>query len=80
MPNPYPQIVLAAGLWCILGLSVAGDGRWPMLDSGELSGNVGAAVNTTLDQNGPDAGLAWGFFEPSRRHRAGMGSAPVPPG
>jgi len=63
MPNPYQQLAPVAGLWCIVSLSVADDGRWPLLDGGARSGPVGAAVNTTLDQNGPDAGLAWGFIE-----------------
>jgi hypothetical protein len=54
---------MAAGLWCTLGSSVADDGGWPVLDGGAISGKVGAAVNAKLDQNGPDAGLAWGFLE-----------------
>lgn len=78
MPNPYPQLALAAELWCSLSLSVADDRRWPLLDGGALSGTVGAAVNTTLDQNGPDAGLAWGFIEatatPPRWHGFGAGA------
>jgi hypothetical protein len=63
MPNLPTQFVVIAGLWCIPGLSVADDGRLSIVDHGEFSGKVGAAVNTTLDQNRPDAGLAWGFFE-----------------
>jgi hypothetical protein len=63
MPNLPRQFVVIAGLWCIPGLSVADDGRLSIVDHGEFSGKVGAAVNTTLDQNRPDAGLAWGFFE-----------------
>jgi len=47
MPNPYPQLMLAAGLWCVPGRSVADDGRWPMVDGGALSGKIGATVNTT---------------------------------
>ncbi|MGB5734200.1 MAG: hypothetical protein WBM40_07155 [Thiohalocapsa sp.] len=78
MPNLCPQIALAIGLWCILGVSVADDGRRRLLDGGELSGKVGAAVNTTLDQNGPDAGLAWGFIEATattpRWHGLGAGA------
>jgi hypothetical protein len=78
MPNAYFQFVLVGGLWCALGSSVADDGRWPMLDNGELSGKVGAGVHTTLDQNGPDAGLAWGFFEATattpRWHGLGAGA------
>ena len=63
MPNLPTQFVVIAGLWCIPSLSVADDGRFSIVDHGEFSGKVGAAVNTTLDQNRPDAGLAWGFFE-----------------
>ena len=78
MSNPYSRVVLAAGLWCILSLSVADDGRWPVLDGGALSGTVGAAVNTTLNQYGPDAGLAWGFVEATattpRWHGLGVGA------
>lgn len=78
MPNPCPPLVLVAGVCCILGSSVADDGRWPRLDAGALSGKVGAAVNTTLDQEGPDAGLAWGFVEAtattSRWHGLGAGA------
>ena len=79
MPNPYPPVTLTAGLWCMLASSVADDGRWPIVDRGELSGKVGAAVNTTLDQNGPDAGLAWGFVEATatipRWHGFGAGAS-----
>ena len=78
MPNPYPLVIGAAGLWGMLASSVADDGRWPIVDRGELSGKVGAAVNTTLDQNGPDAGLAWGFVEATatipRWHGFGAGA------
>jgi len=45
--------MLAAGLCCTAALSVADDGRRSIVDRGALSGEGGAAVNTTLDQNGP---------------------------
>jgi hypothetical protein len=50
MPKPYHQLILAAGLWCILNLTVAADGRWPALDGLALSGTGGAAVNTKLNR------------------------------
>ena len=78
MPKPYQQLILAAGLWCILSLSVADDGRWSVLDAFALSGTVGAAVNTTLNRYEPDAGLAWGLVEATattpRWHGLGVGA------